>query len=176
MTENGKKAIIFIGIKHSGKTSAGRRLAKETGAVFYDIDDVIEKMTGETVRGFYKKNGKDAFMQAEKDACSYVAQKISESADKEDTGVVVSTGGGICDNGDALLILRQLGVFRYIDVSEETAFVRIKNKVAESGWPAFICGGHPESEEEASRVFHEFYVRRTQQYIALADETVSANS
>ena len=38
---NLSKSIILIGIKHSGKSTQGKELAKHFGTSFFDTDDVI---------------------------------------------------------------------------------------------------------------------------------------
>lgn len=194
-----KNAIILVGIKHSGKSTEGRRLAEQYGVPLFDIDEVIEQLTGKTVRQLYIENGKNAFMQAEVSACQFVADAyraleteptsktdctlvtdcahkaestLEAEQTKETVSVIIATGGGICDNIPALDVLRQFGRFRYIEINEEDAFARIAKKSTELGWPAFICGGKPASIDEARAEFHKFYVRRTEQYRAMADETV----
>ena len=39
-------AIILIGIKHSGKSTQGKLLAKKSDRIFIDLDDVITELSG----------------------------------------------------------------------------------------------------------------------------------
>ena len=65
-----------MGIKHCGKSTQGKILAKKMGAQFYDTDDVITEQTGKTPRQIYTESGEEGFKTAEKNACQFVAEKI----------------------------------------------------------------------------------------------------
>lgn len=83
--------IILMGIKHCGKSTQGRMLGKDLGAPFYDTDTVIKKISGKSPREIFLEEGKDGFMEKEKDACFAIAQEIEEKQIKK---VVIATGGG----------------------------------------------------------------------------------
>ena len=62
------ESLILLGIKHSGKTTQGKLLARHFALPFIDIDFVIEKMTGKAPRRLYAEEGAAAFMLAEENA------------------------------------------------------------------------------------------------------------
>ena len=90
-------AYIIFGIKHSGKSTHGKKLAEKLGCPFVDIDDVIEKQTGLSPRTIYTDYGPGKFMEIEEKICSVLATKC------EGKRFVISTGGAICDNAPAII-------------------------------------------------------------------------
>lgn len=169
------KSLVLIGIKHSGKTTQGRLLAKHYGCPFIDIDDEIARLAGKTPRELYIEQGQSGFLAVEEQACRNAA---AECAGRR---AVISTGGGICDNPPALEALRACGTFIFLKVPEKTSADRILKKacrLADGGWknlPAYIARRHPASEDDVRRIFHDFYVIRDAAYGRLADITVEAD-
>lgn len=170
------RAIILLGIKHSGKSTQGRMLAERRGCPFIDIDTVITEMTGSSPRTIYTEQGAAGFMAAEEAACAQTARRYG-GAD-----VVIATGGGICDNAPALEELRSLGEFVFINADENTAAGRILKKAVrneDGSWknlPAYIAQAQPKSEAEIREIFHSFYETRTRTYGQIADITISTQN
>jgi len=123
MTSALDPAYIIFGIKHSGKTTQGRLLAQKLSFSFVDIDEIITKQTGFTPRQIYFDYGPEKFMSAEEKICSVLEKKCFGKK------IVIATGGGICDNAPALMRLRDLGTFIFLEVSEQIAFDRILEKI-----------------------------------------------
>lgn len=167
-----KESIILLGIKHSGKTTQGKLLARHYSLPFIDIDFVIEKMTGKSPRSLYSEKGASSFMIAEENACRKTAELLEEKS------AVIATGGGICCNPPALMFLRPLGKFVYLCVPENIAADRIFAKASKnhSGkWenlPAYIAEKDPETEEDCREIFHRFYIERSSVYSGISDCTV----
>jgi shikimate kinase len=72
------KSIILLGMKHVGKSSIGRILAKAFGLPFYDLDHQLIKKarpgeTGATAREIYRKEGLEGFQFWEKAAAQELA-------------------------------------------------------------------------------------------------------
>lgn len=169
------KAIILMGIKHSGKSTQGRLLAEHFGCNFIDVDEELTKIFGKTPREIYTEKGLAGFMNAEEETCRQIARDWSNQR------VIISTGGGICDNAPAMNELRPLGDFIYIDVNEVTACNRILKKANLSpdgtwtGLPAYIAKRNPADEQEVRKIFRGFYNERTEIYKQLADICVATN-
>lgn len=167
------RAIILLGIKHSGKSTQGELLAKHRGCPFIDIDTVITEMTGSSPRTIYTEQGAAGFMAAEEAACTQTAQKYGGK------DIVIATGGGICDNAPALEALRSLGEFVFINADENTAAGRILKKAVrneDGSWsnlPAYIARAQPKTESEIREIFHSFYEMRTKIYGRIADITIN---
>lgn len=164
-----RDSIILMGIKHSGKSTQGRLLAKRLVCSFVDVDDVITEIAGQTPREIYTLHGEGFFMKQEEEACRRIA---SENLQKR---LVIATGGGICDNAPALHVLRSMGRFIFLNVAENIAVDRILNKAclgADGSWtglPAYIAKENPQEESDIRAIFHEFYVKRVAVYAKIAD-------
>lgn len=162
--------IVLMGIKHCGKSTVGKALADVTGVPFFDIDDEIERMSGMSFRELYASQGKEAFMKAEAAACRAVLEQEVASA-------VIATGGGICDNEEALAELRAAGCrLVYLCIDEKTACDRILVEARETGsLPAYIQKEHPAGEQDVRTIFNAFYRRRTKAYETLCSMTVNVS-
>lgn len=160
------KNLILMGIKHCGKTTQGKLLSEHFNCEFFDTDDVVTSITGKTPREIYSTLGKEAFMKAEIEACKSLVGK---------TNIVVSTGGGICNNSEAINILREVGTFIFLNSDESTACDRIirEIKILENGQfdglPAYIAKENPKTIDDVKKSFHNFYVKRQEIYKSICD-------
>ena len=82
---NSKENLVFLGMMGSGKTSIGLLVAKKLKLQFVDIDEVIEKEFGQTIKEIFAKKGENFFRKFEEK----VTLKNLKSTPK-----VVSLGGG----------------------------------------------------------------------------------
>jgi len=165
------KFYILMGIKKSGKTTLGRSLAKKLGTSFIDIDDVIEKifqkehgrdMPGiKSCRDIYRSKGKSFFQDLEYKAILQIRKTWEQKKDR-----VVSLGGGIADNSEALCILRDFGIKIYLESDPKLLFERIKRQ----GLPPFLEGENP------YELFSTLYTRRSGIYRTTADITVNISN
>lgn len=78
--------VVLIGLPGAGKSSVGRRLAKEMERPFADADEQLELRTGRTVPRLFREEGELAFRQLE---MQVLADLLSR-----DTPLVVAAGGG----------------------------------------------------------------------------------
>ena len=115
-------SIILLGIKHCGKSTQGKLLAKHFSCPFFDTDDEVTALTGKSPREIYSELGKEAFIEAEKNACQNLVEKILSQASAstaqsqaEANVSVIATGGGICNNPAALEILHKIGKFVFFE-------------------------------------------------------------
>ena len=175
------KSVILTGIKHCGKSTQGRLLSEHLSLPFFDTDDVILRVTGESPRQIYTQQGQQGFVKAEESACQYLAQKLADSATGERQSAVIATGGGICSNERALALLKQIGVFVFLNADEATSWDRISREIRFEGGrivnaPAYIAQEHPATLQEAKAVFHGFFCQREKLYRTIADITVDVCS
>ncbi len=79
------KNIVFVGLRGSGKTTVGRRVAERLGCLVVDTDDWVEERVGMRIADFVAAHGWPAFREVEEEvmvrACAL-------------PGKVVATGGG----------------------------------------------------------------------------------
>ena len=167
------QGIILLGIKHCGKSTLGRMLAAQFTCPFFDTDDVIAEMTGKSPREIYQQQGAEAFMEAEARACDYLSRYLASLGEDE---YVIATGGGICNNQEALDSLQRLGFFLFLEVPEEVAANRIIEEIewedgAMKNLPAYIEKEAPTTTEQVAQIFSGFYKQRTSLYRKLAQIT-----
>ena len=168
-------SIILMGIKHCGKTSQSKLLSSRLNMERFDTDDVIKNLTGLTPREICNLKDEEAFKIAERDACKYIADYLT----KEETDAVIATGGGICNNSQALEILHKLGKFVFLKTEERIACDRIIREavVGADGTitniPSYIAKKNPSTLMEVREIFHPFYVERVKIYASLADISVN---
>jgi shikimate kinase len=77
--------VVLIGLPGSGKTSAGRALARSLGVEFADSDALVTGSTGRSVASLFAERGEAGFRAAEADT---IATALREFAG------VLSLGGG----------------------------------------------------------------------------------
>lgn len=79
------RTIALVGLMGAGKTTIGRRLARELNMPFYDSDDEIIKASGRSVAGYFFDHGEEAFRDGER---RVIERLIS------DQPIILATGGG----------------------------------------------------------------------------------
>ena len=158
-------SIIIVGMKHSGKSSLGKGLASYFSLEFFDTDKIIEEKTNMTVRSLFVEKGEQAFKYAEIESCKFLLEKVKTS-----NPLIIATGGGICDNPEAVKILKAIGKFALLNVPEKTCLERILHNSKRTGsLPGYISRENPKSQEDIERIFHNFYERRMNAYSEIQD-------
>lgn len=115
------RTIALLGLRGSGKSTVGRRLAGRLGLGFVDLDDLIPPRLGErTVADVFRNHGEPAFRAAERDAL--------EGALAE-PGRVLALGGGTPTAPGAEPLLREAArrgtPLLYLRASPETLRARL---------------------------------------------------
>lgn len=78
--------ILLTGMRGSGKSTIGKKLAQKLGMSFADMDDYIENKHGQKVRDIVLTKGWEHFRDIESQACKELSTK---------SNCVISSGGGI---------------------------------------------------------------------------------
>lgn len=154
------ETILIGGIKHCGKTTLGSIVAVELNYDFFDLDELIlgEGMgEWDSVREVMRKLGVDEFRKLEAMAVTSFIERIFPSLSKG--GVILSLGGGVIENSEAMARLGNRGTRVYLLASFELLYRRISS----SGKPAFL------SAESSHEEFSELYRRRDILYRRFAD-------
>ena len=98
--------IFLIGMQGCGKSSLGKRTAKETGVPFADTDALVAGSAGGTVNDFFARYGEEAFRRAE----TRVLAELTRAKP-----MIISTGGGSVMNPENRHIMRSWGTIVLID-------------------------------------------------------------
>lgn len=112
--------VSLIGMPGGGKSTVGRQLAKRLGRLFVDSDAVIEQRLGESIRGFFEREGEAAFRQVEQEV-------LAELTGADVAGLVLATGGGVVLREANRLCLRERSTVLYLRSSPDELFRRLRH-------------------------------------------------
>ena len=135
--------VVFLGVKHCGKSTQAGLLAKKINAPLLDSDELLQNRYSReyaasaedsTPRAVMKRHGEEFFRKFE----AAVLRDFLSSNQYDNC--VLSLGGGAADN--AFLTtedLKKLGTLIYLKIDPEVAYKRI----AAGGIPPFLAGDDP---------------------------------
>lgn len=109
-------SVYLIGMMGSGKSSVGKILARELGYRFFDTDDLIERVAGESVSSIFACQGEPAFRDLETQVLSQLAGCIRSA---------IATGGGIVLARKNWSYLHQ-GLTIWLDAPPEVLLERLR--------------------------------------------------
>lgn len=108
--------IFLIGYMGTGKTTAGRCLAKELNMDFYDLDLYIESRFQKTISQIFESEGEERFREIE----SSMLRELGEFEN-----VVIATGGGTPCFFDNMEYMNQQGKTIYLKASPQALTKRL---------------------------------------------------
>ena len=111
-------SLILIGLPGSGKSTAGRHLARRLQLPFKDSDHEIEQRIGCSIRDYFEREGEPAFRDLEEE----VIRDLTQSG-----AAVLATGGGVVLRPANRERLRQHGQVVYLRSSPEELFRRLRH-------------------------------------------------
>jgi shikimate kinase len=155
----------------AGKTTLGKRLARERGLEFCDLDQEIERRTGVSVATIFEIEGEAGFRQRE-------AQLLAEVAGGK--GRVVATGGGVVLSPiNRARLLASAGVV-YLHASPGLLYARTRNDrgrpLLQVGDPFARIRQLVERRDPLYREVADLVVEAGRDAAALADEIKQALS
>jgi len=112
-----KMRIYLVGLMGSGKTTAGKALAKKLLLPFYDLDDLIENEIGMSISDFFAQSGEEKFRIIEKE-CLHKTFAF-------DNGVI-STGGGAPCFFDNMEQINKNGISFYLKANVNLLCTRLR--------------------------------------------------
>lgn len=110
--------LILVGLPGSGKSTAGRQLARRLGLPFTDSDHAIEQHIGCSIASFFAREGEAAFRDIEE----AVVARLCEGAEG-----VIATGGGVVLRAANRERLRSAGHVIYLRATPEDLFRRVRH-------------------------------------------------
>lgn len=115
-----QRSIALVGLMGVGKTTIGRRLAKRLAMPFYDSDEEIEKASGRSIKGYFKKHGEDAFRTGERQV---ITRLLAGEA------IVLGTGGGAFIPEKTRAVLKANSLTIWLKADFKTNMERVNRKV-----------------------------------------------
>ncbi len=111
--------LTLVGFMGTGKSSVGRIIADQLHYRFVDTDELIEAQQDTTIAEIFGKQGEAVFRQCE-------AKAVQELAAQ--TGLIISTGGGVVINPDNLASLKTHSLVACLWATPETIWERVKEQ------------------------------------------------
>ncbi|MEN8929062.1 MAG: shikimate kinase [Flavobacteriales bacterium] len=137
--------IFVIGFMASGKSTFGKRIAKELGYSFIDADKAIEKQEGKTITEIFSERGEQYFRKLE--------MKFLKSLSELSENTVISTGGGMACNQYRLNRMLNSGRVIYLEIDTKSVINRLKN--AKTRRPILEGLSNQELEKKISSLLHK---------------------
>ena len=99
----------------SGKTTLGKMLSEKLGWTFIDVDEEIQKLEKMSIPEIFEKKGEAYFRKLELELLKDLSQKER---------VVISTGGGLGANQEAMDFMKSRGLVIWLRIDFETFLKR----------------------------------------------------
>jgi shikimate kinase len=103
--------VVLVGLPGAGKTSVGRRLAKELDRPFADADEVLELGAGQTIPRIFREQGEEAFRWLETEVLTDLLGRTSP--------LVIASGGGTIIHERNRELMRRHAVTVWLRASAE---------------------------------------------------------
>lgn len=110
--------IILVGPMGAGKSSLGKRLAKNLKRKFYDCDKVLEDRTGVAISTIFELEGEEGFRQRE-------TKILEELLQLENC--VIATGGGVVLRSENIRLMNAHGITIYLKASVDSQIKRTRH-------------------------------------------------
>lgn len=111
--------IFLIGFMGSGKSTLGKKIAKQIGYSFFDLDAEIENDEKRTITEIFNSDGEKYFRNLE-------SKKISSLKDNHNNLVVALGGGTPCFNNN-IETIKELGPTIYLKYNSGILASRLLN-------------------------------------------------
>ncbi len=152
--------VFLIGYMGSGKTTAGKKLAKLLNYGFADLDEHIEKRSGRRIADIFAIEGEEQFRKYER----LYLEKLCNLNDH-----VIATGGGTPCFGKNIELMRNSGKVVYLKLSPAALAKRLSQ--SENQRPLLKNAGNKSLEK-----FIEEHLAQREKYYGQADITVNGVS
>lgn len=146
-----RKNLVLTGMRCSGKTYLGKKIAKLLKRKFVDLDIEIEKRENMKIKDIVKAYGWPRFRDIEQKMCSLFANQKN---------LVIATGGGVVLSEKNMKNLKKNAVNIFIFTDPSAIVERLKKE--SKNRPALTGGG---SDKEVQKIWEE----RRNLYLKYAD-------
>ena len=137
--------IFLVGPMGSGKTTVGRKVAKNLGLEFFDCDLELEKQTGASLNLIFDIEGETGFRERE-------TRLLEDLTSRRD--VVLATGGGTVLSSHNRSLLMKNGFTIWLQTSVEQQLRRLAN---DKKRPLLQVENRRERLEEMARIRDPLY-------------------
>jgi shikimate kinase len=133
--------VVLIGMKHCGKSTVARGLAKRLGGTALDTDDLLADLYAQdagrrkSVRDIFRELGDDGFAELERRACRAVVDRVEQG----EMNLAVALGGRTATREDLHALIKRIGTVVYLQADAEALFARVMR----GGLPPFLDPADP---------------------------------
>lgn len=113
------RPLVLVGLMGAGKTSVGRRLAKQLDMAFCDADEEIVKAAGCSIEDIFDLYGEEAFRDGERK----VIMRLLDEDPK-----VLATGGGAYIDDLARQAIKEKGISIWLRVPLDVLVMRTEHR------------------------------------------------
>ena len=152
--------VFLIGYMGSGKSTAGKKLAKLLGYGFADLDNHIEKRSGRRIADIFAIEGEEEFRRLER----LYLEKLCNLEDH-----VIATGGGTPCFGRNIELMKRNGKVVYLKMTAAALAKRLSQK--DNSRPLLKKTGNKSLEK-----FIEEHLAQRERFYGQADIVVSGVS
>ena len=116
-------AVFVAGFMGSGKSTVGRAIADRLGWQFIDLDEEIERVSGQLIGDIFEQHGEEGFRNREHSA-------LRDQANRALAGsrFVLALGGGTYAFSRNRNLLRVVGPTIWLDADTDTLWQRIRHE------------------------------------------------
>ncbi|HQV56554.1 MAG TPA: shikimate kinase, partial [Ilumatobacteraceae bacterium] len=97
MTTSPAAHIVLVGLMGSGKSTVARRIGARLGRPVLDSDEMIEELTGKSVRQIFAEQGEPAFREQEQAV-------LADALANEEPSVIAAAGGVVLSAANRRLL------------------------------------------------------------------------
>lgn len=141
------KSVVLIGMMGVGKTSIGRRLAKQLGVKFTDSDHEVELASHCSISDIFEIYGEDAFQDVER---RVIKRLLEEPAH------VIATGGSAFADPVSQAVIKELGISVWLKADSDTLLPRIERR---DHRPQFSQGDTEQTLEDLIKKYYPLYAQ-----------------
>ena len=110
--------LYLIGFMGVGKSTVGKRVARNLGTWLMEMDETIEKEQGRTIKDIFAAEGEEYFRDLETD----LVRRISQME-----GKIVSCGGGAVLREENVKMMKESGHILFLTATPESVYQRVRH-------------------------------------------------
>lgn len=152
--------VVLVGAMGVGKTTVGRRLARELQRPFADADEQLELRAGRTIPAIFRDDGEEAFRRLESEVLADLLGRAHP--------LVVAAGGGVVTRSENRALLGRRAFVVWLRASAGFLAAR-----AEPSHRPLLQG---DSDSDAATTLARLVAARAPLYEEVADATVDVES
>jgi XRE family aerobic/anaerobic benzoate catabolism transcriptional regulator len=111
------RIIALLGLRGSGKTTVGRRLARRLGRTFVELDQEIERRAGMALGEIFSLHGEEYYRRLEREALDGLLAR--------EEPVVLAAGGGLVTDPETFAELRRHATTVWLKARPEDYWRRV---------------------------------------------------